>query len=116
MNEGVQISSATSGPVTVLSLEGRLDAVSSEVAGKQIDGVIEDGAGKIVIDLSGLEYISSSGLRVMLAALKKVRSRSGDIRLSALKPFVHEVFEISGFSRIFLVFDNADQAVASFSG
>lgn len=100
----------------MLSLEGRLDAVSSDEAGTRIDGVIEDGAEKIVLDLYGLEYISSSGLRVMLAALKKVRSRGGDIRLAALMPFVREVFEISGFSRIFLVFDDAGEAVASYSG
>ena len=68
----------------------------------------------LVVDLSCLEYISSSGLKVSLAGIKKARKEQGDIRLACLQPYVKEVFDIAGFTQLFQMFDKEEDAVDSF--
>jgi len=103
------------GSVNVLSLSGRLDAYCATEVEKKMDSLIEAGQPCLVIDLDKLEYISSSGLRVFLAALKKTRKQQGDIKLACMKPFIKEVFDIAGFSQLFNIFDTQEAAVSAFS-
>lgn len=100
--------------VNMLSLSGRLDAYSSTEVEKKLDSLLDAGQPCLVIDLEKLEYISSSGLRVFLAALKKAKKQEGDIKLACMKPFIKEVFDIAGFSQLFNIFDTSDAAVSSF--
>lgn len=102
--------------VNVLSLSGRLDAYYATEVEKKLNSLIEAGQPCLVIDLEKLEYISSSGLRVFLAALKKTRKQQGDIKLACMKPFIKEVFDIAGFSQLFNIFDTQEAAVSGFSG
>ena len=104
-----------SGDVTVLSIGGRLDAYSAAEAEKKLDELVGDGKVKIVLNLEGLEYISSSGLRVFLSQLKKVRKQQGDIRLCCMKPNVREVFDIAGFTQLFNIVEDEAAACAGFS-
>ena len=68
----------------------------------------------LVLSLEKLEYISSSGLRVFLAALKKVRKQQGDIELACLKPYIKQVFDIAGFTQLFVILDTEEAAVNNF--
>jgi anti-sigma B factor antagonist len=103
------------GNVNVLSLSGRLDAYSATEVEKKLDSLIEASQTRLVIDLEKLEYISSSGLRVFLASLKKVKRQQGDMKLACMKPFIKEVFDIAGFSQLFNIFDTREAAVTAFS-
>ena len=103
------------GSVNVLSLSGRLDAYSATEVEKKLDALIESGQTRLVVDLDKLEYISSSGLRVFLATLKKTRKQQGDIKLACMKPFIKEVFDIAGFSQLFNIFETQEAAVSGFS-
>lgn len=100
--------------VEVVSLEGRLDAYSSNQAEEIINSLIDNGCIKIVVNFENTEYISSSGLRVMIAALKRLKKVDGDIKLTCLKPYVLEVFEIAGFTQFFEIYGNEEEAVTSF--
>lgn len=100
--------------VEVIYLEGRLDAYSSNQVDETINSLIEDGKIKIVVNFEETEYISSSGLRVMLASLKRLKKIDGDIKLACLKPYVLEVFEIAGFTQLFDIYESEDEAVDSF--
>jgi len=104
-----------SGDVTAISFSGRLDAYSANEAEKKLDALIEGGQIKLVINFEKLEYISSSGLRVFLAELKKVRKLQGDIKLSCMKPQIKEVFDIAGFTQLFNIYDTDNAAVSGFS-
>ena len=66
---------------------------------------------RLVLDLNGLEYISSAGLRVILSAAKKMKARNGKLGLSRLQPRVREVFQVSGFSSIIPVFETLPAAL-----
>jgi anti-sigma B factor antagonist len=103
------------GNVNMLSLSGRLDAYSATEVETKINSLIDAGQPRLVIDLEKLEYISSSGLRVFLAALKKAKKQEGDIKLACMKPFIKEVFDIAGFSQLFSIFDDREAAVNGFN-
>ena len=102
------------GNVSIISLSGRLDAYSANDLEEKLTAMIDAAQIRMIVSLENLEYISSSGLRVLLAALKKVRKQQGDIKLSCLKPYIKEVFDIAGFTQLFNIFDTDESAVDSF--
>lgn len=79
--------------------EGRLDTITSPDLESEINEVIGD-ATKLTLDLSKLDYISSAGLRVLLGALQDMEGK-GEMVVCNLTPSVHEVFELTGFARLF---------------
>jgi anti-sigma B factor antagonist len=98
--------------IPIISVCGRIDATTSKDLENTLNSLIEEKNNtKIVLDLGGVEYISSVGLRVMLAALKKVKPMKGDVKLAALQPFVREVFEITGFTKLFTIYPNQAEAI-----
>jgi len=113
MQEGfMEISAKKEQKGLVVSVAGRMDAVSSPDFEKELDAWLEKGETLIVVDCGNLEYISSSGLRSVLTIAKKMKARNGKILLAALTSVVKEVFEISGFSAIIPVYDSLQDAVA----
>lgn len=110
----MDISEKRIGDVNVISLSGRLDAYSANEVEKKLDTLINAGQVQLVINLEKLEYISSSGLRVFLAALKKAKKQQGDMKLACMKPYIKEVFDIAGFTQLFNMFDTEEAAVNSF--
>ena len=102
------------GGVNVVCLCGRLDAYASNEVEKKLDSLINAARVRLVVSFDKLEYISSSGLRVLLAVLKKVRKQQGDIKLAGMRPYIKEVFDIAGFAPLFNIFDNEDTAASSF--
>jgi anti-sigma B factor antagonist len=105
-----------SGEVNILNIGGRLDAYSAAEAEKKLDELIGAGRVRIILNLQGLEYISSSGLRVFLSQLKKVRKQQGDIKLCCMKPNIREVFDIAGFTQLFNIAEDEAAATDGFSG
>jgi len=101
------------GQAVIIALTGRMDAVSAPQFDKTVDDFIEEGETRILIDFKTLEYISSAGLQSILALAKRLELINGTVLLSDLNGAVKEVFEISGFSSIFPIFDNLDAAKAS---
>jgi len=101
--------------ITVISLIGNIDAMTAPKITEFIHEQIGKGNIKLVADLSEVDYTSSAGLRVMLGAIKETRSQGGDLRLTGIQPDVSKVLNLSGFSNILKIFDDADSAVASYS-
>jgi anti-sigma B factor antagonist len=99
----------------VLELRGRLDTVSADGLGSRIEGLMERGERHLVLDFSELNYISSSGLRVLLMAAKRVKAVNGKLALVSLTRQNKVVFEIAGFSPVFTVYPSQEEAVDSHS-
>ena len=108
----MEISTRKEGKGVVVSLNGRMDAVSSPDFDKTLEELLGEGEKDFVIDFTSLDYISSAGLRSILAAAKKLKGKQGSLLLSALKDVVKEVFEISGFSSILPIYDSVESAIA----
>ena len=81
----------------------------------EIDGLLDGGARKLVADFDDNEYVSSAGLRVFLAVLKFLEKNDGRIVLCGMKPFVADVFEISGFSELFEIVATREEALALYA-
>ncbi|MDA8162553.1 MAG: STAS domain-containing protein [Desulfobacteraceae bacterium] len=95
----------------VVSVIGRMDAVTAPEFDKSINELIACGERAFLVNLSGLEYISSAGLRSILAFAKRLKEQDGKLLFSGLQGHVREVFSISGFLGIFKVYDSDVEAL-----
>ena len=102
------------GQVNVVCPCGRLDSLAADEVEKKLNELTDTAQVWVVVSLEKLEYISSAGLGVLLAASKKARKQQGDIRLTCLQPYVKEVFDIAGFTQLFKMFDKEEEAINSF--
>jgi anti-sigma B factor antagonist len=96
----------------IVNVSGRLDATTASDFESQYDNWLSLGEVHIVIDMGGLEYISSAGLRSMLTSAKKTKTNGGELTFCNLQGMVSEVFKMSGFEAIFKVFANKQQATS----
>ncbi len=111
----MEIIEKKTGNVSIVALGGRLDAYVSGEVEQKLNALIDADEVHLVVNLERLDYISSSGLRVLLASLKKVRKQEGDIKLAGMRPHIKEVFDIAGFSPLFSVYDLENVAVQAFN-
>ena len=100
--------------VSVVSLEGKIDAASTGEVEKRLNDLIGTGNRYLVLNFSGTEYINSSGLRVMLSSLKKLRKAQGDLKMACAKPMVKQVFSTAGFTSLFEFYDREQDAISKF--
>lgn len=98
--------------VNVINIKGRLDASTAGQLEEALAEFNNEERVRILVDCLELDYISSAGLRVLLAAAKDVKKQSGKICLSSLNPNVKQVFEISGFTSIFPIYTSTSEALA----
>ncbi|HOT03937.1 MAG TPA: STAS domain-containing protein [Methanolinea sp.] len=113
MSTILQVAEERRGDIPVVFLKGRMDATTSPDAEAHINRLIDGGDRQLVVDLSGLEYISSAGLRVLLSGLKRLKSSGGMLKLTALAPEIQKVFDIAGFNRLFPIYRNLDEALGA---
>ena len=106
------------GEARVVSPRGRLDHDNCEVfqrdLAEQLDACTHEHAA-LVLDMSGLEYVSSAGLRCLMIAAKQAKSHSGRIVVSAPQPIVAEILQISRFNLVLPVFGTTREALSSVS-
>jgi anti-sigma B factor antagonist len=101
--------------VTVISLNGSIDAMTAPMITEFVQDQVSRGNIKLVAEFSGVDYTSSAGLRVLLGAIKETRALGGDLRMAGVQPDVLKVLNLSGFTNILKMFDNADAAIDSYS-
>ena len=82
-------------------IEGRLDTSTAPELEKELDGALADYE-ELVLDLDGLEYLSSAGLRIILASQKKMAAKGG-MKVTNVNDVIMEIFEITGFSDILTI-------------
>ncbi len=97
--------------IQILELVGRLDSNTSKDLEAELTALFINNEYKILLDFARLEYISSAGLRVLLVGVKTINKNEGRLALCSLKEFVHEIFEIAGFTPLFNIYDNRDEAL-----
>jgi len=107
----MDITREKNGQFMVLNIEGRIDTTNSAAFETEIEELFNSGEKFLIFNCSGLNYISSSGLRVFLVAQKKTISLQGKLVLCDLQPSIREIFVISGFSTIFRIFDSLEEAL-----
>ena len=101
--------------VTVVSPTGRIDSTTSPVLDSHLQALAKAGDHRVVIDFSGVDYISSAGLRVILSLAKRVKEARGKLALAAMGDSVRQVFELAGFLPLFMVEATTDAAATKVS-
>jgi anti-anti-sigma factor len=112
----MQIGEERLGEALVIAPAGRLDSVSSSELERLVVSRIDGGERRLVVDLSGVEYISSAGLRVLLMAAKRLKEPPGSLVLCGMGPSVRTVLELAGFLPIFTVLPGREEALARIAG
>jgi anti-sigma B factor antagonist len=97
----------------VLSVMGRVDAMTAGDLEGTINGRIQQGDRKIILDFSGLAYISSGGLRVLLATAKRLHNEGDRFVLCGLSVEVQKIMNLAGFTTIFSIYGTASDALAA---
>jgi anti-anti-sigma factor len=99
----------------VVELAGRVDGTNALDFQDALEGALGEDVTALVLDLEGLSYISSAGLRVMLFASKTLLEKDGKFAACSLADSIAEVFKISGFDRIIPVFATRSEALTALS-
>ena len=102
------------GDVVVIHARGFINAHTVRQFEQEIERAMESGRNRIVINGSGLSYIASAGLGVIMGHIEDVRAKDGDIRLTSLNETVFSIFEVLGFDQVCRVFDSEEEGVASY--
>ena len=101
--------------LVIIKITGNIDAITAPKITEYIKRLIAKDNIKLIADLDNVPYTSSAGLRVLLAAVKETRFKSGDMRLANIQPDVLKVLTLTGFTNILKIFPDVDSAVLSYS-
>ena len=96
--------------VNIISVDGRLTVGSSQTFFTQMVSLLEKGENDLVLDMSQLEFIDSTGLGTVIRILKRVEEAAGRIRLSSPQPKVHEMLKLTRMDNVFKIYQSLDQA------
>jgi anti-anti-sigma factor len=108
----MQIAEERAGGALVLAPAGRLDSLTSNELEKRVASRLDAGERRLVLDLAGVEYISSAGLRVLLLAAKRLKEPPAALVLCGMGPSVRTVLELAGFLPLFAIEPGREQALA----
>ena len=110
----LMVESRKVGDVTVISPRGFINAHTVRQFEQALASALEEGSQKILINGSGLAYIASAGLGVIMGVIEEVRSRGGDIRLAELNETVRNIFEVLGFNHLCRVLTSEREGLESY--
>ncbi|MCK9220786.1 MAG: STAS domain-containing protein [Bacteroidales bacterium] len=99
---------------TIVGIIGRLDTTNYSLLEKKLMDLIDNQQTHILVECSKMDYVSSSGLRILLMALKKITLAKGKFVLCGLQENIREIFEISGFTNIFEICGSKEDALLVF--
>ena len=101
--------------VTIVELHGRVDHQSAPQVAQVVNELLRAHKYNLVVDLSGVSYLASAGLRVLLTAHKETQGKQrGDVRLAAPSELIVETLKLVGFTKIFKIYPTLVEAVGSF--
>lgn len=96
----------------VLAVSGEVDVATAPRLREKLVGLVGEGRSRIVVDLEKVDFIDSTGLGVLVGALKRVRTNDGDLALVCTGPRILKVFEITGLTKVFAIHRTVDEATA----
>jgi anti-sigma B factor antagonist len=110
----LEIAARHRGHVVVLAIAGHLDGSTAPELTREIQNLLAEGLFNIVVDFKDLEFMSSAGLGVFMDAIQKVREKRGDIKLLRPNAGIRRLIDILGFTHIYQIFSDEDEALRAF--
>ncbi|GAA4918984.1 STAS domain-containing protein [Streptomonospora salina] len=104
----LKISSRSQDGCAVVAVRGEIDLYTAPQLQSGLVDALEDGARRLVVDMSRVEFCDSTGMSVLLSVMKRARAADGDLELVAPKPAVRKILEVTGLDAVFTVQDSTD--------
>lgn len=100
--------------VSVMKVKGRVDSETAPELDKALTKLLEDHKNKIILNVQGVDFLSSAGLRAMVKALKGAQSSGGDVRLAAVSEPIEVILRTVGMMQMFKMYSTSEEAAAGF--
>ncbi|MDQ5984548.1 MAG: putative anti-sigma factor antagonist BtrV [Syntrophus sp. SKADARSKE-3] len=100
--------------VKIFMFKGRLDISRSMEIEEELYRAIDCGSFKLILDLGNIDCLSSSGLRIFISVLSRLKEKNGRLGICNIPPHIFKVFNVVGLDEIFEIYDSADHAIACF--
>ncbi|MFC4564078.1 STAS domain-containing protein [Nocardiopsis mangrovi] len=104
----LKISSRSHADYAVVTVRGEIDLYTAPQLQSGLVNAVDDGARRLIVDMSRVEFCDSTGMSVLLSAMKRVRAENGDLELVAPKPAVRKILEVTGLDTVFTIRDSTD--------
>ncbi len=118
MMDNIKISLDASGPngeLSIVRVDGVIDTMTATELEKVMNSLLRQKKYNIIVDLGGVDYISSAGWGIFISNIREIRQNNGDIKLAQMVPNVHEIFELLEFDSILQSYDKIDKAKRDFN-
>lgn len=113
----MNIAQEVKGAFAVVGFDGRLDIMQYDASESAVNGILESsGVSKLLFDCEKLTFVSSAGLRLFMITLKKLNAKGGVLAISGMNPAVRKIFDITGYDKLFKIFDSCEQAESFLAG
>lgn len=103
------------GDALVIYLEGKFDLQLAIEVESKINEILDRGEIYLVFDLEKVKYISSSGLRIFIATMRRLKASNGEMKISHMTPQIRKFFEVVGLIDLLSIYDTPEAAAADFS-
>jgi len=110
----MNISYSEESGIQIVNLDGRLDSFTSQIVNDKLDSLVSMGKYQFILNMDQVTYLSSAGIRILLALKKKSVKHKGDVKLAAVQTYPMSVLEISGCMMIFSFYDSVAEAVRDY--
>lgn len=110
----MEITSKFTDSALIVYVDGDLTTAFSSEAGAEIDRIIDDNLQNVVINVENVNYIASTGLRVILGLGKRLKEHGSELVICCMNSTTRSVFDMAGFSKIFRCFDSEEEALGNF--
>ncbi len=104
------------GDVRIIELEGRLDVHLSMEIETSVNEIIDSGDTRLIFDLTEVKYLSSSGLRIFIASLRRLNKLKGQLKIANMNESVRRIFKVVELIELFDIYPSVDEALKSFKG
>ena len=102
------------GKAKIVKLEGKLDVNLSISVETELEQLVEAGSNKLILELSGVEYLSSSGIRVFISIMRKIKSKDGKLVLACVPDIIKKILKTVELEDLFEVYESVDDALNAF--
>ncbi len=113
-NISISLSESDQDKVSEVRVDGVIDTTTAGELEQVVDSLLKRERYRVVLDLAGVDYISSAGWGIFISHIKEVRANHGDIKLSNMIPNVYEIYELLEFDKVLKAYDSVDAARGDF--
>jgi len=106
----LEIKSDRNGNVCAVTLDGEIDVYTAPRLKEELVSAVESGCHNVVVDMEKVGFIDSSGLGVLVSALRRARERDGVVRIVCTRDNILKIFRITGLDKVFPIFSDMDEA------